>query len=96
MGAFILNDMAPRNIDWMSNYYKIPIQLKSPIDEEANIYANMELDLRNTMRPAIYNGYIDFFFMGELLHEDAHVDNCKWDPEWYPFAEPFGNATTNS
>jgi hypothetical protein len=51
--------------------------LKSPIDQDESIWALMNWDLRHTLNPAVHDGFIDLFMMGELVHNDIHaVDGC--------------------
>jgi hypothetical protein len=48
VGPFLLTDMMGPNIDRELNGYQLPVTLKSPVDEEKNIFAHMMWDLRNS------------------------------------------------
>ena len=45
----------------------------------------MSLDFRNTRNPYIGNGFIEFFYVGELAHNIMSLSACDMDPKKMKF-----------
>ena len=68
-------------VDKMLGHYKTEITLKSPYPGQ-NTEATFEFDFRNTKSPFIGDGYIDLFFLGEIIHPGHE---CTIEPDFMDF-----------
>lgn len=68
-------------MDKALGHYRTQITLLSPLPGQ-NSAATFDFDFRNTRSPFIGDGYIDLFFLGELMHNDK---NCTLEPDYMDF-----------
>jgi len=68
-------------LDKALGHYRTNITLPSPLPGQ-NTAATFDFDFRNTRSPFIGDGYIDLYFLGELLHNDK---NCTMEPDYMDF-----------
>jgi len=65
-------------IDAFLNHYKWDFYMQSPFvgSEE---YTILELDYRNTQTPYIGDGFVNFYFSGELLYDGTGCPGMEHD-----------------
>ena len=81
VGDYIFSEMMGPVVDKMLGHYKTGITLHSPFPGQTTS-ANYEFDFRNTMSPYIGEGYIDLFFLGEIIHPGHE---CTIEPDYMNF-----------
>jgi hypothetical protein len=81
VGDYIFSEMMGPVVDKMLGHYKTGITLHSPFPGQTTA-ANYEFDFRNTMSPYIGEGYIDLFFLGEIIHPGHE---CNIEPDYMNF-----------
>lgn len=97
VGNIILSDIGGPIMDEFLNDYKMQISLPSPFKTESYKKSTFTFDYRNTQSPNIQEGYIDLFFLGEILYEphkwlkgtnmhgaNSHV--CTLEPDYMTFS----------
>jgi hypothetical protein len=80
-GKYIFSHMLGPVLDDMLNHYKLNLELPHPIEGQGG-YDRFTLDYRNTHSPDIQEGYGDFFFLGELIHNNH---TCTIEPDFMDF-----------
>jgi len=82
VGSIVFTDMLEGLIDEYSHGYQKKFWMKSPIVSNDIVDALFNFDYRQVRSPYVGNGYIDFFFMGELEYAlgNKQGEFCKWDP----------------
>ena len=81
VGDYIFSEMMGPVVDKMLGHYKTEITLPSPYPGQ-NTEATFEFDFRNTKSPYIGDGYIDLFFLGEIIHPGHE---CTIEPDYMDF-----------
>jgi hypothetical protein len=70
VGDYIFSNMMGPIMDQALNHYKNKVVLKSPFAGQ-HTSAAFEFDYRNTQSPFIGEGYMDIFFLGELIYSPS-------------------------
>lgn len=83
VGKWIFSSMLGPSLDRYLNHYKMPLYLPSPFKGQTST-ADFHLDFRNTNDPYIGEGFIDFYFLGELLYGNS---GCILDPDHLTFQD---------
>jgi hypothetical protein len=81
VGDYIFSEMMGPVVDKMLGHYKTQITLKSPLPGQSTS-ATYDFDFRNTRSPFIGEGYIDLFFLGEIIHSGHE---CVIEPDFMDF-----------
>lgn len=68
-------------LDKALGHYQTNITLPSPLPGQKTA-ATFDFDFRNTRSPFIGDGYIDLYFLGELLQNNK---NCTMEPDYMDF-----------
>jgi len=68
-------------LDKMLGHYVTQVTLPSPFPGQSS-EATFDFDFRNTRSPFIGEGYIDLYFLGELIHQD---EGCVLEPDYMDF-----------
>ena len=68
IGEYILTDMFGPVMDEFLNHYRFKFILPSLVRGQ-NTYDEFEFDFRNTWSPQLYDGHVDFFMAGDLMHD---------------------------
>lgn len=76
-GRYVFSHMLGPVLNDMLHDYKLDIELPHPLEGQGT-YDKFTLDYRNTHSPDIQDGYGDFFFLGELMH-DNHTCRIESD-----------------
>lgn len=78
IGQYIFTDMLGPVIDKFLNHYHFDFYIWSPFKGQDK-YSIMSFDYRSTKSPTIGDGFVEFFFVGEMAYQ--HLDNskCKMD-----------------
>jgi hypothetical protein len=94
VGDYIFSNMMGPIMDQMLNHYTTSVVLKSPFAGQHSS-ALFEFDFRNTQSPFIGQGYMDMYFLGELLYtpskeikkgeHGAIATACTLDPDYMQF-----------
>jgi len=74
IGQYIFTDMLGPVIDQFLNHYHFDFYIWSPFKGQ-NKYSIMSFDYRNTRSPYIGDGFLEFYYVGELAYQ--HLDNSK-------------------
>ena len=80
-GRYVFSHMLGPVLNDMLNHYRLDLELPHPIKGQGT-YDKFTLDWRNTRSPDIQNGYGDFFFLGELMHNNH---TCTIEPDHMDF-----------
>lgn len=83
VGDYIFSNMMGPIIDKALNHYKTGIILKSPFQGQTS-EAQFDFDFRNTQSPFIGEGYMDSYFLGELLYHPIDDTLVEGDHGYAP------------
>jgi len=78
IGQYIFTDMLGPVIDTFLNHYHFDFYIWSPFMGQ-NEYSIMSFDYRQTRSPYIGDGYLEFYYVGELAHNYLDNSKCKMD-----------------
>jgi len=83
LGDVVFTDMLEGLIDRYSHGYQKQFWMKSRIVSNDIVDALMNFDYRHVRAPYVGNGFIDFFFMGELEYalDNEQGTYCTWAPK---------------
>jgi len=84
-GELILSQIGEPVLTSFMMDYKLPMKaLPSPFLGQEGVTDNFTFDWRNTQDPAIYQGAMSTWIVGELLYKDK---SCELDPDYFEFLE---------
>jgi hypothetical protein len=84
VGEYIFTNMAGPVLTTFLNDYKFPLTgIPSPFHGQ-NTAANFELDYRNTVDPFLGEGWMDTYFLGEILYGGQ---GCDLEPDFFDFMD---------
>ena len=91
VGDYIFTNMAGPVLTTFLNDYKLPLPtMPSPFHGQ-NTQADFLMDYRQTIDPNIGDGYLDTYFLGEIIWADDEM-GCAYDHDFFDFMD----ATTFS
>lgn len=78
IGQYIFTDMLGPIINDFLNNYTFDFYIWSPFMGQ-NKYTIMSFDYRQTRTPYIGDGFLEFYYVGELAHNHLSLSKCKMD-----------------
>jgi hypothetical protein len=78
LGQYLFTDMLGPVIDEFLNHYRFDFYIWSPFKGQDK-YSVMSFDYRSTRSPVIGDGFVEFFYVGELAHGHLSNSKCKMD-----------------
>lgn len=82
MGEYIFSNMFGPILDTFLNHYVFSFYMWSPFPGQ-NTYDIFDLDYRNTQSPYIGDGFINFYYLGELMYKKQ---GCTIEPDFMNFS----------